>query len=171
MKVIIINGSGGSGKDLFVKLVSNIYIDCINLSTVDKIKEIAKNNFGWKGEKTNKSRKFLSDIKRVWKEYNDGPFNDIINKIKTYEESNNNKDIIYFVHSREPKEIKNFVNYYKDKCVTLLIKRENIDIPNNDSDINVEKYNYDYIIKNNSSIEKLQKKALKFLKKIKKPQI
>jgi len=48
MKVLIINGSARSGKDQFVKLFKNIYsYKCINWSTIDKVKKIAKKHFGW----------------------------------------------------------------------------------------------------------------------------
>lgn len=166
MKVIIINGTGGSGKDLFVEFFQKNYkYKCLNLSTVDDVKEIAENYLGWDGIKNDKSRKFLSELKRIWKEYNNGPFNGIINKITEFENYTKNKKNIFFVHSREPKEIQEFVDKFGDKCITLLVKR-NVEIPNNDSDMNVEKFNYDYIIENNDTIKELELKAIDFIKKV-----
>ena len=62
-QVFVINGSGGVGKDTFVRLVSvelnNIlkrFHTVDNFSSVDKIKEIAR-EIGWDGQKTEKDRK------------------------------------------------------------------------------------------------------------------
>ena len=62
-QVFIINGSGGVGKDTFVELVSKVFnLSVMNFSSVDKVKEIAR-IIGWTGGKTEKDRKFLSDLK------------------------------------------------------------------------------------------------------------
>ena len=62
MKVIIINGAAGSGKDTF----ANMCIDNNNgagaiISMADAAKDVAK-FCGWDGEKTPKNRKFLSNL-------------------------------------------------------------------------------------------------------------
>ena len=59
--IIIINGTGGSGKDTFVEFVSK-YSKVFNFSSVDKVKEVAR-VIGWSGTKSEKDRKFLSDLK------------------------------------------------------------------------------------------------------------
>ena len=71
-KIFIINGSGGVGKDTFVELVSE-FASIMNFSSVDKVKDIAK-EIGWNGTKTEKDRKFLSDLKILTAEYCDMPF-------------------------------------------------------------------------------------------------
>lgn len=166
----MINGVASSGKDLFVELFTKNYkYRTVNISTIDKVKEIAKNNFGWNGKKNDKSRKFLSELKRLWIEYNNGPFLDVVNTIKEFEYNFKIKgeEDIFFVHVREPEEIQKFVDNYKDKCTTLIVKRD-IDIPNNDSDMNVEKFNYDYIIENNGTIKELELKVVDFIEKVSK---
>ena len=61
-QVLIINGSGGVGKDTFVNFL-NKYKKVIHRSIAYPAKEIAK-QIGWDGSsKTEKDRKFLSDIK------------------------------------------------------------------------------------------------------------
>ena len=64
MEIIVINGYPMSGKDEFTTYCKEILkrktIQSYNISTVDKVKEIAK-LMGWDGEKTPKARKFLSD--------------------------------------------------------------------------------------------------------------
>jgi len=75
MKIIIVNGSSGVGKDEFANLFKKNYqYKCYNWSTIDKVKKISEHNFGWNGDKTDEARKFLSEIKRIWTEFNNGPF-------------------------------------------------------------------------------------------------
>ena len=153
--IVIINGTGGSGKDTFVSFVSK-YNKVYNFSSIDKVKEIAK-EIGWDGGKTEKDRKFLSDLKRLTTEYNDMAFNSIIDAVNRF---NNTDEEIMFIHIREPEEIQRAKNTFNTK--TLLIKREGLDlIESNFSDANVEKYDYDYII-NNTTLEDLEEKAKNF---------
>ena len=77
-------------------------------------------------------------------------------------------NIIYFIHCREPHEIQKFVDKYKDKCITILLERNDRDVPNNTSDKNVANFNYDYIINNNGNKKDLEKEAINFLEKINK---
>ena len=60
-QVIIINGTGGSGKDTFVRFCSE-FAKVTNISSVDKVKEAAKILVGWNGEKHEKARKLLDDL-------------------------------------------------------------------------------------------------------------
>ena len=157
-KIIVINGTGGSGKDTFVTYCSK-YCTVFNFSSIDKIKQIAK-LMGWDGGKTEKDRKFLSDLKALATNYNDLPYNSILKAISEF--YNNNSDIM-FIHIREPKEIKRIVLEFNAE--TLLIKRNNYElIKSNLSDKNVENYDYDYIIENDT-LEKLEESAKVFVKK------
>lgn len=170
MKVIVVNGSARTGKDNFVNYFKKHYdFKCFNWSTIDKVKKVSKRNFGWNGKKTEDARLFLSEIKMVWSEFNNGPFEDVVNKIsKSYEklEKNDKENVVYFIHCREPQEIQKFVDKYKDKCITILLKRCDRDVPNNDSDKNVSNFNYNYLIENSGNKKDLEKEALNFLKKI-----
>lgn len=153
--VIIINGYGGSGKDTFVELVSK-YNKVYNFSSVDKVKEIAK-IIGWNGEKDEKSRKFLSDLKKLTTDYNDMAFNSIKKAVNDFNLSD--KEIM-FIHIREPEEIKRAVKEFNAK--TLLIKRNDIaKITSNYSDASVENYDYDYVIIN-TTLETLENEAKNF---------
>lgn len=75
--IVIINGTGGSGKDTFVEFASK-YASIENFSSIDTIKTIASLEvyqnqkglewlveYGWKGQKTEKDRKLLSELKRI----------------------------------------------------------------------------------------------------------
>ena len=166
MKIVIINGVGASGKDEFIKQLEIISPYKVhNISAIERVKEIAKESFGWQLEKTNESRRLLADLKRVWIEYNNGPFNDIINKVKKFEIDSSEKDIT-FIHCREIDEIKKFKEYFKSYVfVTLLIDRD-VPIPENYADAQVYDYEYDYYIKNEGDIEDLKMKAETFFREI-----
>ena len=158
-RIIIINGTGGSGKDTFVKYVSK-YIKTKNYSSIDKVKEIAT-LIGWTGGKTEKDRKFLSDLKKLTTEYNDMAFNDVKKEVEKFYISN---DELMFIHIREPEEIKKAADSFAAK--TLLVKREGLsNIESNYSDREVDNYNYDFII-NNTTLEDLDKEAKAFVKKL-----
>ena len=88
--IFIINGCGGVGKDTFVKLVSEELDKTMkklhtvtNFSSVDKVKELAK-KIGWKGEKSERDRKFLSDLKILVSDYSDMPFQSMKEKVKIF---------------------------------------------------------------------------------------
>ena len=158
--IIVINGTGGSGKDTFVEYVSK-YAKVYNFSSVDKVKEIAK-LIGWTGTKTDKDRKFLSDLKKLTTNYNDMSFVSIKEAINKF---NTSDDEIMFIHIREPEEIQRVVDNFSAK--TLLIKREGLKIiDTNSSDANVENYKYDYTIIN-TTLENLDKSALDFVQDLK----
>lgn len=158
-QVFIINGSGGCGKDSFVSLVADSF-PTINYSSVDKIKEIAR-IIGWSGGKTEKDRKFLSDLKLLCTDYNDMPLNCIKKK---YEEFMNDNDVNFlFLHIREPYEIVKAKEVFCAK--TVLIVRDSVaHITSNMADANVYNYDYDIVVNNNEGIEELRNKAFNFAK-------
>lgn len=158
-RIVIINGTGGSGKDTFIDFCKK-YAKVMNASSIDKVKEIAK-LVGWDGGKTDKDRKFLADLKHLTTEYNDMAFNDIKKSVKKFLD---NDDEILFIHIREPKEIEKAKKEFN--AVTLLVKREGLEnIETNDADKNVDNYSYDYVIYN-STLEKLENDAKKFVNEI-----
>ncbi len=157
--IVIINGTGGSGKDTFVQMVSK-YADVYNFSSIDKVKEIAR-QIGWTGGKDEKDRKFLSDLKKLTTEYNDMSFNSIKVAVASFLESSLQ---IMFIHIREPEEIERAVLSFNAK--TLLIKRVGLkNIQSNYSDANVENYDYDFVI-TNDTLEGLEMSAKKFVEQL-----
>ena len=171
MKVIIINGSAQTGKDQFANFFNKHYdYKSVNWSTIDKVKKISKRNFGWNGKKTDEARRFLSEMKRIWSEFNNGPFEDMVQKISKYNSNlpkSERQNIVYFIHCREPHEIQKFVDKYGNKCLTVLLNREDREVPNNDSDKNVANYEYDFYIDNDGDKKKLEKQVLEFIETIK----
>ena len=162
MKIIIINGSAESGKDTFVDIFRKISTDKVkNLSTVDRVKDFMI-DLGWDRSKDEKSRQTIYIIKKIITDFNDGIFIDMIKKIKTLTDWHG-YDII-FVHCREPEEIEKFVNYYgKGVCKTLLITRSGVKKYNNNSDKNVNNYDYDYKVLNSSDLSDLENQVKFFI--------
>ena len=172
MKIFVINGVPKSGKDTFVKFVQDTWGDyrTLNISTVDTVKEIAV-TCGWDGTKTPRNRAFLSSLKDLLTQWNNLPYNDIINKIDAFKRALFVQDIdedksIVFIHCREPEEIKKFVDEIGAK--TLLVRREEVEneSQSNHADTNVFDFVYDYTIDNNGTEEELREQANQFLIKI-----
>lgn len=159
-EIFVINGSGGVGKDTFVEFCKK-YAKVKNISSVDKVKEAAFVLTGWSGEKDDKARKLLSDLKELGVEYNDAPFKYISNMAEDFKNSN---EELMFVHIREPEEIQKCKDALGAK--TLLITNKNVSaITTNHSDKDVLQFNYDYHIKNDGTLEELDKKAKEFVEK------
>lgn len=165
MKIVIINGSAGVGKDTFVQICQKEYSkgQIENISTVDLIKTAAK-ILGWNEVKDERGRKFLSDLKDLACNYSNLSSEYLKKKIKDYKKLENTKyrvDIIFY-HCREPEEIDKLKEEFS--ATTLLIKNNRIkQVESNHADKNVENYKYDYIIENNSGILDLTRKAVDFL--------
>lgn len=194
--IIVINGSGGKGKDTFTNLCleltyknKNIDKDILItpkediLNTLENMKNNKLKNMcnidsvylvknlatmaGWDGTKTENNRKFLSDLKDLLSNWDDVPYKETIKNIniaiKNIKNFNNGDGLI-FVHSREPKEIQRYVNYFDSNiCHTLLVKNPNVSaILSNHADKNVEDYHYDFIVYNNKDLNSLKEKAKLF---------
>lgn len=159
--VIIINGKPESGKDTLCKFASNHY-KIKNISAIDPIKTIARRYGDWNGRKDNKSRKFLSDLKQLFVEYNNLPFKYIWSEYESFLTDDNE---ILFVHIREISEIEKFKNQLTCPCYTLLIvKDSNKDkCFGNVSDDNVENYVYDLMYENNFHLDETEQCFINFL--------
>lgn len=161
--IVIINGSGGVGKDTVCEIIGRYY-SIMNISSIDPIKKIAYDN-GWNGEKNEKSRKFLADLKQLFVEFNDLPQKYLMTQ---YEEFLKNDKEILFVHIREAKEIIKFKSNVREKCVTLLIRgRASIKKDwNNIADNEVENYKYDFYYENNKKLDEVEDDFLTFFNHI-----
>lgn len=166
-KIIIINGSGGVGKDTFVDMVrQEIHnmsgSNCRVYQIADPVKAIAE-EMGWKGGKTEKDRKFLSDLKVLWSNYNDGPFERLDNEVKLFK--GDKKNDVLFLFMREPDEIGRASELYD--ALTVIITSDRVNkIESNMADKNVANYNYDIVIRNNLDREHLKDTARSFAYKI-----
>lgn len=163
-QVFIINGTGGCGKDTFVSLFSEelkkYNKDTINYSSVQVIKSIA-GMVGWQGGKTEKDRKFLSDLKALCAEYSDAPFQSMCEVYDLFLKANNTD--VLFLHIREPEEIERAKQKFNAK--TILVKRNSVkEIKSNSSDARVNNYNYDITIENNGDMNDLKETVWLFVK-------
>ncbi|MDE6433543.1 MAG: hypothetical protein K2L07_04880 [Lachnospiraceae bacterium] len=161
-QIFIINGSGRVGKDSFCNLIRkysgyNTYI----ISSVDDIKKKAQ-LMGWDGvSKTEKDRKFLSDLKDLCTWYNDAPYDYVRQQIMYFEATPSSE--IMFIHIREPKEIEKIRQKYP-YIKTILITNKNVPhITSNEADAGVFNYQYDYVIQNDGTLDELKNKVLCFI--------
>jgi len=170
LKVIIVNGRPGVGKTTFEDFCQEIMGQVLvkKRSTIDIIKEIAS-NYGWNGQKTPRDRKFLSDLKDLFSNYNNLPHKDIENYIENWEDDLAlrglyNRPHILFVDSREPEDIQKLKDEFEG--MSLLIRRpgdEEIETSNH-ADEDVFKSSYDFIVYNNGTVFELKQKAMAFIK-------
>lgn len=161
--IFIINGYPGSGKTLFAEYCKEIIREKIPLATIqtmsviNPIKEIAL-KLGWNGEKDDKGRKFLADLKDLADKNYDFTHN-YCREIFTHL---NIRDFI-FIDMRSNYDIEWAVNNYKAN--TVFIERDivkNNDY-NNHADNEVENYKYQYYIKNSNNKEEFRAAANLFL--------
>ena len=162
--VIVINGAGGVGKDTLCEFAEK-HFKVMNVSSITPIKEIAA-MCGWQGEKTDKARKFLSDLKALSIEYNDYP---TLWATERYKEFLLSDYEIMFLHVREGVEIEKFVRATEGRAKTLLIRggsRMTKSSYGNVSDDMVENYPYDYYFVNDKTLEEAERDFVEFLKKM-----
>lgn len=168
MKIIIINGKGGCGKDTFCDIAATRY-KTMNISAITPIKEMAQ-IVGWNGDKSPEGRRFLAQLKSIVTEYNDGTTTYLVNMAKKFAETDNE---IMFVHIREPLMIQRF----KDVITTimpdmdikaLLIKRasQKYLVYGNAADDEVENYEYDYVYNNDTDLAEYKENVLKFCEQL-----
>ena len=161
---VVINGAGGVGKDTLCEFAEK-HFKVMNVSSITPIKEIAA-MCGWKGEKTDKARKFLSDLKALSIEYNDYP---TLWATERYKEFLSSDKEIMFLHVREGEEIAKFVRATDGVAKTLLIRggsRMTKSNYGNASDDLVENYPYDYYFVNDKSLEEAEHDFVEFLMNI-----
>ena len=176
MKVIIINGSGGVGKDTFIRyavpyfLINNTNSSVSTYSIIDPIKELMT-KIGIKLDKDEKNRKFMSDFKLLMDDYNDLPYRKLIDVFEhayyhSYVDYN-----VFIAVMREPKDISRFITELthvygfdgKDIYTVLVCNDRVKPITSNIADASVNYIKYDVVIDNNGTYEELRNKAKKFV--------
>ena len=145
---LVINGRGGVGKDTLCEVAATRY-RVMNVSSITPIKELAT-LCGWQGEKTDRARRFLADLKSLTAAYNDYPTNWITDRYREFLDSDCD---ILFVHIREGEEIRKFVAATGGDARTLLVradKRMPAHTYGNAADDLVTQYPYDYYFDNDA---------------------
>lgn len=160
--IFITNGMGGSGKDTFAEILDD-FIPVYKVSSIDVIKDLAS-SFGWDGGKTEKDRKFLSDLKVLATEYSDLPFKSIFHEVRWFKTSSSYHYVdgsVMLIDIREPDEIERAKVTFGAE--TILIKNDRVPfISSNMADANVYNYEYDYVIENNGTLEEFRETIKKF---------
>ena len=150
--VFIVNGKPRAGKDTFA-MILNRYMDVYKYSAVTKVKEIAT-LCGWDGQKEERDRKFLHELKMLTSEYSDMAYQDVVNEIKKYRNGEIEADV-FMVDVREPEEIERLAK--EVGAITIFIENNNVPaITSNAADANVENYEYDFVIQNNGTMKEFE---------------
>ena len=150
--VFIVNGKPRAGKDTFA-MILNRYMDVYKYSAVTKVKEIAT-LCGWDGQKEERDRKFLHELKMLTSEYSDMSYQDVVNEINKYRNGEIEADV-FVVDVREPEDIKRLVE--EVGAITVFIENDNVPaITSNAADANVENYEYDFVIRNNGTMKEFE---------------
>ena len=119
MKIFYVNGVATSGKDTFIQAVTNYCEGQVGtFSTVDEVKVIARERFGWDGVKDEKGRALLSALRFAWGTYNNGPVEDVGRRLKFFAESMSFK--AFFVQSREFPEIMKMQERFGGQTINIL---------------------------------------------------
>lgn len=150
--MIVINGRGGVGKDTLCDFAAEKF-RVFNVSSITPVKELAS-QCGWQGEKTDRARKFLSDLKALLIGYNDYPTAWAVGQYRSFLASDAQ---VMFLHVREGKEIAKFVTATGGRAKTLLVRGGRRDAERgtygNASDDGVENYAYDYYFTNDRPLD------------------
>lgn len=156
--VLIVNGSPGSGKTTFANIVGN-QSSALIYSSIDYVKEVYKRYFDWDEEKTDASRKFLSNMKEFLINESDLLEEDLKQK---YAEFGYSDARILIIDIREISEIKKYKKLFNAK--TVFIRNSKVPIlDTNKSDAQVENYDYDYTIDNDGTMQSFRAKVTEFL--------
>lgn len=156
--IFILNGMGGCGKDTFAEFLNQI-VPTNHYSSVTKVKKIAS-QCGWMGGKSERDRKFLSDLKLLTAEYSDMPFEDISTHVDLFRTFDKWFEVM-LIDIREPAEIERAKKAFSAK--TILIKNDRIPkIESNMADAGVFDYDYDIVIENNGTLEEFKETVKKF---------
>lgn len=175
-RIFIINGSGGSGKDTFVRLCSN-HLKIRNTSKIIPAKRALCELLGitmdeLESNKTEEVRSMLVNLNSIAIKHGDYPTKFIMNQVREFLCSE--EEQVMFIHIREPEEIdkvKGLINEMIDpmKVSTVLIVSDRVKrITSNTADANVDKYDYDIVIDNSHGMQQLSNEADIFCSSLKK---
>ena len=156
-KIFITNGMARCGKDTFAEFLNEI-TPTLKYSSIDKVKEIAK-LCGWGGGKTEKDRKFLSDLKMLTTDYSNMPFEAIKTKVNEFLEDKEHE--ILLVDIREPLEIEKAKNAFNAKTILIINNRVKT-ISSNFGDANVFNFDYDITVENNGTLDDFKNNVRRF---------
>ncbi len=161
-QVYIINGVGGSGKDTFIKYIDEGIKDkrVVNISTVDRLREVSTIIGYDENRKDTNDRYFLSEFKKLAVKCYNHSFAYIKEQYDLFMADDTAS--ILFIHSREIDEISNFISEFNAKTIIVLNNAVR-PILTNTSDAQVFNMEYDFYIYNNTTLDDLRTEANEFI--------
>jgi len=167
--VLITNGSGGCGKDTMAEIMAK-YVNIKKTSSIDVFKQMLIDytiDYISVHGKDEKYRKLLSSVKAAFVDFNDLPYNTILNEILTFVHT---EEQVLLIDIREPEEIKKIVDIVQQtieevSIKTVLVINNNVPVITTvESDNSVFDYApYDYVIDNSETLEVLEQSVITLL--------
>ena len=151
-QIFILNGTAGAGKDTFAKML-NEHIPTKHISSITPVKQAAK-ELGWSGEKTPEYRNFLCEFKKFLNQQGDFIWNYLDKQVENFANDDEHKFLL--IDIREPVEIDKAAIRYNARKILISnenAKRSAIAAKLNDADQNVDNCHYNYVIKNDTSMD------------------
>jgi dephospho-CoA kinase len=149
MKVILLIGKAGVGKDESYKCIRNLYPTAERYAFADRLKVFAY-EMGWDGRKDERGRKLLQGIGNTVREYKEGFWAlNVVNIIK--QEMPN---IAVITDCRFPNEIQIMKDHFRD-VTTIKIVRD-VDEMDDISEHALDDYKPNYTVSNDGTIADLQ---------------
>lgn len=159
-KIYVTNGSAQNGKDSFAEFLGK-YISVYKYSSIDLVKDMLEFAGVPKEPKTEEYRLLCSDLKDRLTKYDDIPFKDVISIVTDFKNNKIEAEVL-LIDIREPEEISRAVETFGAE--TILAHNPNVEkVESNHADANVERYKYDYIIRNGGTLEDLDALASMFV--------
>lgn len=149
MKVILLIGKAGVGKDESYKCIRNLYPTAERYAFADRLKIFAY-EMGWDGRKDERGRKLLQGIGQTVRAYKEGFW--ALNVVKAIE--CDMPQIAVVTDCRFPNEIQIIKDYFRD-VTTIRIIRDVSEI-DDISEHALDDYESDFAIDNNGTILDLQ---------------
>lgn len=175
-KLVITNGTGGSGKDTFCKFAADYLgerYNTIRYSYVDFARQMLAEAGIDTNAKTDKDRELLAGLNHLLERHDDIPFKDccqFINDMlfksdETADYDYISRDIadVIFLDVRSPEIINRFKSTY-DNIITVLVDNGKTNTAT-EEDSRVYNYNYDSVISNTRDMDYLKRQARNFVDK------
>lgn len=179
--ILIFNGYPKSGKTTIQNEILNSYPNSYIYSSIKPVTKFLDNiinDYGSdnlknrylkeKSEKSDRYRKLLSNIKLSFYDFDNGVFwnTEILKHVLSFMDNESSK--FFMIDIREPKHISSFMDYMRVirgynkefKVFSVFVNREHDNLYLNESDANVEKYNYDFYINNKQDLTTLKEKVV-----------
>lgn len=174
MKVILVSGKAGSGKDyaanILCSLLEKMGKSYLVIHFADYLKMMCYLYFGWDGKKDEPGRNLLQHIgNEVFRKFDQNFFADIVNKTISAISASLDYDYIIIPDLRYENELEtiknNFESYTirvsRNKYTSNLTDKQKNDI----SEISLDNYDFDFIIENTTECS-LKEKLLSVLEVI-----